>query len=45
MAEKCGNIRVMINWAPVPTLWAAIVAKGLIFEHDEALSHRSRWSD
>jgi hypothetical protein len=29
---------VMVNWAPVLTLWAAVVAEVLGFEHDEALT-------
>jgi len=29
---------VMINRAPVLTLWAAVVAEILAFEHDEALT-------
>ena len=28
----------MVNRAPVLTLWAAVVAEALGFEHDEALS-------
>ena len=28
----------MVNWAPVLTLWAAVVAVVLGFEHDEALT-------
>jgi hypothetical protein len=39
MAEKDG-IRnwVMVNRAPVLTLWASVVAEVLGFEHDEALT-------
>jgi hypothetical protein len=29
---------VMVNWAPVLTLWAAVVAEALGFEHDEAVT-------
>ena len=28
----------MMNWAPVLTLWAAVVAEVLGFKHDEALT-------
>jgi len=39
MTEKDGRKSwVMINRAPVPTLWAAVVAEVLGFEHDEALA-------
>jgi hypothetical protein len=39
MAEKVGRRSlVMINRAPVLTLWAAVVAEVLGFEHDEALT-------
>jgi len=39
MAEKGGGrSSVMVNRAPVLTLWAAIVAEVLGFEHDEALT-------
>jgi len=37
MAEKDGRRSwVMVNRAPVLTLWAAVVAEVLGFEHDEA---------
>ncbi len=36
MAEEDGRRNlVMVNRAPVLTLWAAVVAEGLGFEHDE----------
>ena len=39
MAEKDGKRSwVMVNRAPVLTLWAAVVAEVLGFEHDEALT-------
>ena len=39
MAEKDGRrSEVMVNRAPVLTLWAAVVAEFLGFEHDEALT-------
>jgi hypothetical protein len=39
MAEKDGRRSwVMVNRAPVLTLWAAVVAEVLGFEHDEALT-------
>jgi hypothetical protein len=39
MGEKGGRKNsVMINRAPVLTLWAAVVAEVLGFEHDEALT-------
>jgi hypothetical protein len=39
MAEKDGKrSSVMVNRAPVLTLWAAVVAEVLGFEHDEALT-------
>ena len=39
MAEKDGRRNwVMGNRAPVLTLWAALVAEVLGFEHDEALT-------
>ncbi len=39
MAEKDGKRSlVMIKGAPVLTLWAAVVAEVLGFEHDEALT-------
>jgi hypothetical protein len=39
MADKDGKSRsVMVNRAPVLTLWAAVVAEVLGFEHDEALT-------
>jgi hypothetical protein len=39
MAEKDGKRSlVIINRAPVLTLWAAVVAEVLGFEHDEALT-------
>ncbi len=39
MAEKDGKRSwVMVNRAPVLTLWAAVVAEVLRFEHDEALT-------
>jgi hypothetical protein len=39
MAENDRNRRwVMVNRAPVLTLWAAVVAEVLGFEHDEALT-------
>ena len=39
MAEKKGKYSsVMINRAPVLTLWAAVVAEILGFDHDEALT-------
>lgn len=39
MAEKDGKRSwVMVNRAPVLTLWAAVVAKVLGLEHDEALT-------
>ena len=39
MAEKDGRKSwVMVNRAPVLTLWAAVVAEVLRFEHDEALT-------
>ncbi len=39
MAEKDGKRNwVMVNRAPVLTLWAAMVAEVLGFEHDEALT-------
>jgi hypothetical protein len=39
MAEKDGKrSRVMVNRASVLTLWAAVVAEVLGFEHDEALT-------
>jgi hypothetical protein len=39
MPEKNGNRKwVMVNRAPVLTLWAAVVAEVLGFEHDEALT-------
>ncbi len=39
MAEKEGERNwVMVNRAPVLTLWAAVVAEVLGFEHDEALT-------
>jgi hypothetical protein len=39
MAEKDGKrSRVMVNRAPVLTLWASVVAEVLGFEHDEALT-------
>jgi len=39
MVEKQGKRRsVMINRAPVLTLWAAVVAEMLGFDYDEALT-------
>jgi hypothetical protein len=39
MAEKDGKrSSFMVNRAPVVTLWAAVVAEVLGFEHDEALT-------
>jgi hypothetical protein len=39
MAEKDVERRVMlVNRAPVLTLWAVVVAEVLGFEHDEALT-------
>jgi hypothetical protein len=39
MAEKDVERRVMlVNRAPVLTIWAAVVAEALGFEHDEALT-------
>ena len=39
MAEKDGKRSwVMVNRAPVLTLWATVVAEVLGFEHDEALT-------
>jgi hypothetical protein len=39
MAEKREKRSlVMINWAPVLTLWAAVVAEMLGFNYDEALT-------
>jgi hypothetical protein len=39
MAEKDGGRSwVMVNRAPVLTLWAAVVTEALGFEHDEALT-------
>ena len=38
MVEKRERNFVMINRAPVLTLWAAVVAEVLGFEHDEALT-------
>ena len=39
MAKKGGGRSwVMVNRAPVLTLWAAVVAEVLEFEHDEALT-------
>ncbi len=39
MAKKDGKRRwVIVNRAPVVTLWAAVVAEVLGFEHDEALT-------
>ncbi len=39
MAEKAGKRSwVMVNRAPVLTLWASVVAEVLGFEHDEALT-------
>ena len=39
MAEKDGKRSwVMVNRAPVLTLWAAVVAEVLGLEHDEALT-------
>ena len=39
MAEKDGKRSwVMVNRAPVLTLWAGVVAEVLGFEHDEALT-------
>ena len=39
MAEKVGKRSwVMVNRAPVLTLWAAVVAEVLGLEHDEALT-------
>ena len=39
MAEKDGErSSLMVNRAPVVTLWAAVVAEVLGFEHDEALT-------
>ena len=39
MAEKDGKRSwMMVNRAPVLTLWAAVVAETLGFEHDEALT-------
>jgi len=44
MAEKSGRKNwVMVNRAPVMTLWAAVVAEVLEFEHDEALTRGGRW--
>jgi len=41
MAEKDGGRRwVTVNRAPVLTPWAAVLAEGLGFEHDEALTLR-----
>jgi hypothetical protein len=38
MAEKDGRRScVMVNRAPVLTLWAAVVAEVLGFDHDEVL--------
>ncbi len=36
--ERWKKSRVMVNRAPVLTLWAAVVAEVLGFEHDEALT-------
>lgn len=36
--EERKKKRVMVNLAPVPTLWRAVAAKVLGFEHDEALT-------
>src|SRR5512139_3628671 len=36
--KKGGKRWVMVNHAPVLTLWAAVVAQVLGFEHDEALT-------
>ena len=39
MAEKVGGrSREMVNRAPMLTVWAAVVAEVLGFEHDEALT-------
>ena len=39
MAKKDGKRRwVIVNRAPVLTLWAAVIAEVLGFEHDEALT-------
>ncbi len=39
MAKKDGKRRwVIVNRAPVLTLWGAVVAEALGFEHDEALT-------
>jgi hypothetical protein len=39
MGEKDGKgSSVMVNQAPLLTLWAAVVAEVLGFEHDEALT-------
>jgi hypothetical protein len=39
MAEKAGKRNwVMVNRAPMLTLWAAVVAEVLGFDHDEALN-------
>jgi hypothetical protein len=39
MAEKAGKRNwVMVNRAPMLTLWAAVVAEVLGFDHDEALT-------
>jgi hypothetical protein len=39
MIEKKGKYSwVMIHWAPVLTLWAAVVAEMPGFEYDEALT-------
>ena len=39
MAEKDGKKSwVVVNRAPVLTLWAAVVAEVLGFEHDESLT-------
>jgi hypothetical protein len=39
MAEKDGERRVMlVNRAPVLTLWAAVIAEVIGFDHEEALT-------
>ena len=38
MIKKGRKSRVMVNRVPVLTLWAAVVAEVLGFEHDEALT-------
>jgi hypothetical protein len=44
MAEKVGGRSwVMVNRAPVLTLWAVVVAEALGFDHDDPLTLVERW--